>query len=100
MKINFDFKVNVKRKYIVNGREYGSIEEMPPDVQELYRRARRGEAVTTAAPAEEHGEAPDRPRPLEPGSTFPLSPRLCLVIAAAALLLGLVYYLGRTGAVR
>jgi hypothetical protein len=33
-----DVKINVKRKYIVNGNEYHSIEEMPADIRQAYER--------------------------------------------------------------
>jgi hypothetical protein len=31
-------KVNVKRKFIVNGKEYGSVEEMPGNIREAYEK--------------------------------------------------------------
>lgn len=31
--------VNVKRKYKINGKEYNSIEEMPPDIREAFEKA-------------------------------------------------------------
>lgn len=34
MKVNFD----VKRKFIVNGKEYSSVEEMPPELREAYKK--------------------------------------------------------------
>jgi hypothetical protein len=34
-----DIKFNVKRKYVVNGKEYGSIEEMPAAIREAYEKA-------------------------------------------------------------
>ncbi len=33
------FKVNVQRRFKINGREYGSVEEMPPEVRALYEQA-------------------------------------------------------------
>jgi hypothetical protein len=33
-----DIKVNVNRKYVVNGKEYHSIEEMPEDVRALFEK--------------------------------------------------------------
>jgi hypothetical protein len=35
MKVNF----NIKRKFIVNGKEYSSVEEMPPELREAYEKA-------------------------------------------------------------
>jgi hypothetical protein len=32
-------KVNVKRKFIVNGKEYGSVEEMPEAIRQAYEKA-------------------------------------------------------------
>jgi hypothetical protein len=40
MKVNF----NVKRKFIVNGKEYNSVEEMPPELREAYEKAARSGA--------------------------------------------------------
>jgi hypothetical protein len=39
LKVNF----NVKRKFIVNGKEYKSVEEMPPELREAYEKAVRSE---------------------------------------------------------
>ncbi len=46
MDINVNF--NVKRKYIVNGKEYGSVEEMPANIRQAYDKAlesRKGKIV-------------------------------------------------------
>jgi hypothetical protein len=40
MKVNFV----VKRKFIVNGKEYSSVEEMPPELREAYEKAVRSGA--------------------------------------------------------
>ena len=40
MKVNFD----VKRKFIVNGEEYNSVEEMPPELRAAYEKAVRSGA--------------------------------------------------------
>lgn len=34
-----EVKFNVKRKYVVNGKEYGSLEEMPTAIREAYEKA-------------------------------------------------------------
>jgi hypothetical protein len=34
-----EIKFNVKRKFIVNGKEYGSLEEMPAAIREAYEKA-------------------------------------------------------------
>lgn len=34
-----EIKFNVKRKYVVNGKEYGSLEEMPSAIREAYEKA-------------------------------------------------------------
>ena len=39
MKIDLNVKFNVNRKYIVNGKEYGSIEEMPENIRQTYEKA-------------------------------------------------------------
>ena len=47
MKVNF----NIKRKIIVNGKEYTSAEDMPPKLREAYERAVRSEmGVRTEKP--------------------------------------------------
>ena len=33
-----DFNITVNRKFTINGKEYGSIEEMPDDVREQYKK--------------------------------------------------------------
>ena len=35
-------KVNIKKRFRINGREYGSIEEMPEDVRRAYEKAAQG----------------------------------------------------------
>ena len=40
MKVNF----KVKRKFVVNGKEYASVEEMPPELREAYEKAVRARA--------------------------------------------------------
>lgn len=42
-----EVKFNVKRKYIVNGKEYASIEEMPADIRQAYERAVSGKGGFT-----------------------------------------------------
>ena len=34
-----DVKFNVKYKFKVNGKEYSSLEEMPPDIRDVYEKA-------------------------------------------------------------
>lgn len=34
-----EVKFDLKRKYIVNGKEYGSVEEMPADIRDAYEKA-------------------------------------------------------------
>ena len=47
MKVNFD----IKRKFIVNGKEYAALEEMPPELREAYERAlRSGAGVSIEKP--------------------------------------------------
>jgi hypothetical protein len=47
MKVNF----NVKRKFVINGKEYSSVEEMPPELQEAYEKAvRSGTGVRLKKP--------------------------------------------------
>jgi hypothetical protein len=36
--------VNVKRKFKINGKEYGSIEEMPPDIRNAFEKAMASQA--------------------------------------------------------
>ena len=42
METRVNFKINVKKKFTINGREYGSIEEMPEDIRKAYEKAVRG----------------------------------------------------------
>lgn len=39
MEIDMNVKFNVKRKFIVNGKEYGSVEEMPANIRQSYEKA-------------------------------------------------------------
>jgi hypothetical protein len=39
-----DIKINVKRKFRINGKEYNSIEEMPGDIREIFEKARSSQA--------------------------------------------------------
>ncbi|MCX5642987.1 MAG: hypothetical protein NTY10_07195 [Candidatus Omnitrophica bacterium] len=39
MEINMNVKFNLKRKYIVNGKEYGSVKEMPDNIRQVYEKA-------------------------------------------------------------
>ncbi|MDA8432974.1 MAG: hypothetical protein M0Z60_08430 [Nitrospiraceae bacterium] len=41
MKIN----INVKRRFKINGKEYGSVEEMPDDVRTAFEKAKAGRAA-------------------------------------------------------
>jgi hypothetical protein len=34
-----DIKINVKKRYVVNGKEYHSLEEMPADIRQVYETA-------------------------------------------------------------
>lgn len=47
LKCNVRGKVNIKRRIIVNGIEYASVEEMPEDIRQLYNAA--------MTPVEAHG---------------------------------------------
>ena len=39
MSIDINLKFNVKRKFNVNGKEYGSVEEMPANIRQAYDKA-------------------------------------------------------------
>lgn len=52
MKINFD----VKREFIVNGKKYNSVEEMPPELRETYEKAMRSGAGVTIEKPQVHME--------------------------------------------
>jgi hypothetical protein len=41
-----NINVNVKRKFKVNGREYNSVEDMPPDIQNAFKKAMASQATT------------------------------------------------------
>jgi hypothetical protein len=52
--LNVKGKINIKRRIIVNGREYSSHEENPEDIRRAYERAmanvsREGDAINSAA---------------------------------------------------
>ncbi len=49
MSINFQF--NVKRKFTVNGVEYGSLEEMPPELRAAVEKAAAGKTGVTFSAA-------------------------------------------------
>ena len=54
LKINVKGNINIKKRFIVNGREYASVEEMPKDARRAYTRAmenasRGGPATNLAA---------------------------------------------------
>ncbi len=42
MASHVNFKINIKKKFIVNGREYGSEAEMPPEIRTAYEKAVHG----------------------------------------------------------
>lgn len=60
--------VNVRTRFKVGGKEYGSLDEMPPEVREAYERARAGQgaspALTGAPPSMDQGAAGERRRQL------------------------------------
>ena len=39
-----EIKFNVKKKFVVNGKEYDSVEEMPADIRKIYEKAISGKA--------------------------------------------------------
>jgi hypothetical protein len=41
-----DINVNVKRKFKINGNEYNSIEEMPPDIRNAFEKAMAAQAAS------------------------------------------------------
>lgn len=47
--MSINLKLNVKRKFIVNGVEYGSPEEMPPEIRAAYEKAVQGGASLSAS---------------------------------------------------
>jgi hypothetical protein len=56
LKFNVKGNINIKRRIIVNGREYASVEEMPADIRHAYEQAMAGAA------AEGQGNTPTGPR--------------------------------------
>jgi hypothetical protein len=73
LKLNVKGNINIKRRIIVNGREYSSVEEMPEETRRAYERAmanvsREGDAVRPAAPqtkitfnGKEYGDVDEMP---------------------------------------
>ena len=47
--MSINLKVNVKRKFIVNGVEYGSPEEMPPEIRAAYEKTVQSGAALSAS---------------------------------------------------
>ncbi len=43
-----DSKVNVRTKIVVNGREYKSVDELPPEIRDAYRKALQGGPQATS----------------------------------------------------
>jgi hypothetical protein len=119
VKVKVDFNVNVKRKYVVNGKEYASLEEMPPEIREAIEKAKHGvpgldrlekatnspadvgEAMEGATGSSWRPELPGGPvepgAPITPGSSSSLS--LLWLIIGLVLLIALfgLYYLLRGG---
>ena len=72
-KFNVKGNVNIKRRFIVNGREYASVEEMPEDIRHAYEQAmasmgREAHGVNLAGPqtrvvfnGEEYGSLDEMP---------------------------------------
>ena len=105
--VKVDFNVNVKRKYVVNGKEYASLDEMPPEIREAIEKAKHavpgldrlekaanspadvGEAMDEAIGSSWRPELPGGPvepgAPIMPGSSSSLSP-LWLFIGLVLLL--------------
>ena len=57
-KLNVKGNINIKRRIIVNGREYSSVDEMPDDLRRAYERSmanlsREGDVINPAAPQQE-----------------------------------------------
>jgi hypothetical protein len=44
--MDINFNVNIKRKYKVNGQEYNSLDEMPADIREVFKKAMDTKAGT------------------------------------------------------
>ena len=47
--MGIEFKVNVKRKFTVNGNTYGSLEEMPPELRQAFEKTISGAASARLA---------------------------------------------------
>jgi hypothetical protein len=47
-----DIKIYVKKRYVVNGKEYHSLEEMPADIRQVYETAIASKGVTRPSSAE------------------------------------------------
>ena len=93
MKVKVNFNVNVKRKYVVDGKEYSSIEEMPADIRQAFERAKH------ASPGiDQHEKMPMLPPGVTPVSSTSLS-GLWLIVGLILLIVffGLYYLLNPGG---
>lgn len=87
MKFNF----TMKNSFFVNGKEYGSVEEMPREIREAYERAMRA-SQGQGHIGKDGGSIPvSQGKPIVPGSS--LSRQGLVSITAILLLLGVAYLL-------
>jgi len=103
MGIKFNVKVDVKKKFVVNGKEYNSLDELPEDVRAAYetalaaRKAKGGDASSAEQSAAEESAKEQAlaqamsDQPIQPASSSKAL-RLLIALAAAALLLFGLYY--------
>ncbi len=95
-------------RIIFNGQEYESVEAMPPDIRQVYegvmKAAETGKipadvlsglklgTTTRVQASKDVSGSVKTPRPIEPESTFSLSPRMLLIgLALLALLIALYF---------
>jgi hypothetical protein len=77
LKVNVKGNINLKRRIIVNGREYSSVEEMPEDLRRAYEQAMAnvnsaGNVINPAAPqpkitfnGQEYGNVDEMPEDIQ-----------------------------------
>jgi hypothetical protein len=59
-------KITVKKRIVVNGVEYGSPEEMPPDLRAAWERAAAGQGVHVSGKVTFNGRTYDAPEAMPP----------------------------------
>ena len=96
-------KVSVKTRIVVNGEEYGSVEELPPEVRAIYEKAMAAVPIPAAgassAPGAGQRVAGSAPSP-DDGPIEPVSSGLKWILVAIPMALLLIWLLVAAGVLR